>query len=227
MARELWSAQQKKIYNELHKLAAGQPPVSLHDAHGHFAASRLRALVHRGAMTYLVLNRPRAVQAVERIERVVFKLSNSPFMFFDAQMVKANEKLMSCVMPQSLYFLQRRRFPRYTIKNRGAAAFFLNRRAKVCHMELMDLSLGGARLSGVPPRYDLRTSELVGPATFSLVSSDEVFVRELTINQASIVRSSAKNDASLDVGLRFLLDQQERKAVTDVLTDPFASLIFS
>lgn len=226
MARELWSAQQKKIYNELHKLAAGQPPVSLHDAHGHFAASRLRALVHRGAMTFLVLNRPRSVQAVERIERVVFKQSNSPFMFFDAQMVNANEKLMSCVMPQFLYFLQRRRFPRYTIKNRGAAAFFLNRRAKVCRMELMDLSLGGARLSGVP-RYDLRTSELVGPTTFSLVSSDEVFVRELTVNQASIVRCSPKNDASLDVGLRFVLDRQERKSVTDFLTDPFASLIFS
>ena len=225
MAHELWSRHQPKIYNELERLAAKQPPVSLHDNQGHFATSRLRALVRRGAVTYLVLNRPRRLTSLDRVERVVYKLLNSPFMFFDVRVEKANQKLMSCVLPQSLYYLQRRRYHRYGIKNRGAAAFFLNRRAKVCHMELVDLSLGGARLSGVP-RYDLRSSELIGPVTFSMVSSDELFVRELTINQAAVVRSLAKSGASLDVGLRFSLDQQERKAVADVLTDPFAQLIF-
>ncbi len=225
MAHELWSASREKIYNELNSLASDRSPVSLHDAYGHCATSRLRVLVHRGAEAHLVLNRPRQLTEVERIERIVYKRLNSPFMFFDARGVRASEKLLSCLIPQTLYYLQRRRFPRYAIKNRGAAAFFLNRRAKVCHMELVDLSLGGARLSGVP-RYDLRTSEVVGPATFSIASSDDLFIRELTINQAAVVRSSVKKGATFDVGLHFVLDQKEQKAMADVLADPFAKLIF-
>lgn len=225
MTQELWSANKEKIYNELNSLAAGRSPVSLHDAYGHYAASRLRALVHRGEEIHLVLNRPWQLKVLERIEKIVYKRENSPFMFFDVRGVKGNEKLLSCLLPNALYYLQRRRFPRYAIKNRASVAFFLNRRAKVCHMELQDLSLGGARLSGVP-RYDLGTSEVVGPATFSIASSDDFFIRELTINKAAVVRSSVRQGATFDVGLHFALDQKEKRAMADVLSDPFAQLIF-
>lgn len=225
MAHEIWSGRRQKIYEELNGLVANRHPVSLQDDHGHYATSRMRALVRRAPEIYVVLNRPRQLTDVERVERIVYKQQNGPFMFFDARMARATEKLLSCIMPQALYYLQRRRFPRYAIKNRGAAAFFLNRRARVCHMQLVDLSLGGARLSGTP-RYDLRTSELLGPATFSIASSDGFFVRELTINQAAVVRSSVTRDDSYDVGLHFALDQLERKAMADVLSDPFAQRIF-
>ncbi len=225
MAYELWSANQKKIYDELNSLAKSRHPVSLQDDHGHYASSRMRALVLRDPQTYLVLNRPRQLTGVQRIERIVYKRTNSPFMFFDARIARASEKLLSCTIPHALYYLQRRRYPRYAIKNRGSASFFLNRRARVCHMELLDLSLGGARLSGMP-RYDLRTSELLGPATFSIASADTLFVRELTINQAAVVRSSVKKDDSYDVGLHFVLDRRERREMADVLSDPFAQLIF-
>lgn len=225
MAHELWTAHQQKIYDELSSLAECRQPVSLQDDHGHYATSRMRALVRRKPETYLVLNRPRQLTGVQAIERIVYKRLNSPFIFFDARMIRATEKLLSCRMPQALYYLQRRRFPRYAIKNRGSASFFLNRRARVCHMQLADLSLSGARLQGVP-RYDLRTSDLVGPATLSIASADNFFVREMTISQGAVVRSAIKKDDSYDVGLHFKLDQREQKAMADLLSDPFAQLIF-
>lgn len=223
--QELWSTNQQDIYRELKKLTAERPLISLHDQEGHVGASRLQAMVHRDGRTYLVLQRPRTLSEAKRVSKVVYKLLDKPFIYFPVAVEKANDRFLSCVMPRQLYYLQRRRFPRYRIKNRGGAAFFLNRRARVCQMDLLDLSLGGAKLVGAP-RYDLHTSEKIGPATFTIVSEDELVVREVNITEGTIVRSVVNKGALWDVGVRFQMDSAERSALADVLSDSFAKLIF-
>ena len=182
-------------------------------------------MVHREKATYLVLQRPKNLSEMGRVRKVVYKLLDRPFIYFPVTVENATDRFLSCVMPQQLYYLQRRRFARYRIKNRGSASFFLNRRARVCQMDLHDLSLGGAKLTG-SPRYDLHTSETLGPATFTIVSEDELVMREVTINQATVVRSIVQQGAHWDVGVRFQMNSAERTSLADVLSDSFAQLIF-
>jgi len=223
--QEIWSSNSGEIRRELKKLAVVLPPLSLHDSQGHVGASRLRALVHRDRRILLVLQRPARLTEVGRVSKVVYKMPDRPFIYFPVKVEIANERFLLCAMPNRLYYLQRRRFPRYRIKNRGAAAFFLQARGRVCRMEIDDLSLGGARLTGTP-RYDLHSFEAIGPATLSIVSEDDLVLREINISRATVVRSVVGHGARWDVGLRFHLENSERHALADVLVDSFAKMIF-
>jgi hypothetical protein len=223
--KEVWSRDKSDIFKELEKLTVVRSAISLQDEKGHFATSRLHAMVHRGNDTHLIFQRPRNLSNVGRVQKIVFKLMDRPYTYFTVKMEKANDRLMSCGIPQELFFLQRRLFPRYRVKNRGAAAFFLNRRARVCHMNLEDLSLGGAKLRGIP-RYDMRVAEILGPATFTLVSDQDLVAREITLNQPTVVRSIAKEGTFWDVGLRFYISRSERALLANLLSDPFAGIIF-
>jgi len=223
--QELWSSSSGEIRRELKKLADERQPVSLHDANGQLGGSRLRAIVHRDRHILLGLQRPKGLAEFGRLRKVVYKMPDRPFIYFPITVEKTNERFLLCAMPSRLYYLQRRRYPRYHIKNRGAAAFFLHGRARVCHMELDDLSLGGARLTG-KPRYDLHSLETIGPATLTIASEDDLVVREINFNRAVVVRSIVGHGGRWDVGVRFHMDISERRALADVLADSFAKLIF-
>ncbi len=225
---QVWTRDSAAIRDELRLAARLRLPVVLTDGKRRVLAGRLQRLVPHGEDHYLVIQRhPRFFDTdPAAVKWVSYKFANRPIVTFPAVIERAFKDLLACPMPSRLYFRQRRRHSRYFIKNHGVAAFFVANRARVCRMRLADISLGGARLVGMP-RYDLGYADRLGPATFSVVTEGEPIVKEVTISQATVVRNQPRSGSEFEVGIRFFLDRSERLALARLLTDPFGPRMFS
>jgi len=224
---EVWNSDSLAIAKELEIISRKGLPVSLQSEARHIAISRLRTITNRNGTNWLVFYKPDSIDAtsITLVDHVVYKFENRPFIYFPALISRVHAGLMACHLPSKLFFLQRRRYSRFFIKNQGVAAFFVANRPKVCRMYLEDISMGGARLTGIP-HYDLNLWEQIGPATFSIIAQENNVVKELTISQASIVRNFIQKQDSLELGLRFSLSQVEKGSLARLLTDPYGSQLF-
>ncbi|MEW6429088.1 MAG: PilZ domain-containing protein [Thermodesulfobacteriota bacterium] len=225
---EIWSCDPRNIDAELRLVAEKGLPVSLQSKARHLASARLRQIVAHGIDMYLILSKRNAGELDEeltRVDHMVYKFDNRPFVYFPTAITRMTDRLLACRLPSCLFFLQRRRHTRFFVRKSGLALFFLADRPRLCSMTLADISMGGARLTGVP-RYDLDIDRTIGPATFSILAEDGRTVKEVTVSSARIVRNTLMTRDGWDIGLRFVLDDREKRLLAHLLTDPAGHTIF-
>ncbi len=227
--RELWTRDREAIRHELELAAGRRLPAVLLDGRGQrvLACRFVRLLWHAG-QGFVVIRRMPGFAHADPQEAVwlAYRFANRPVVLCRAVAPRAARDLLAFPLPSQLYFMQRRRHRRYFIRHQGVVSFFVANRARVCQMRLADISLEGACLVGLP-RYDLGPADRLGPATFSVVTEGEPIVKEVTISHAAVVRHRPRSASELELGIRFVLDQAERLAVTRLLTDPFGGRLFS
>ncbi len=226
---ELWTRDQEAIHHEL-ELAVGRrlPVALLDDERRRVLAGRFARLLWHAGQGFIVIRRSSGFAHADpgNVAWLAYRFANRPVVLCRTNSPRVFRDLLAFPVPSQLYFVQRRRHRRYFIRHQGVAAFFVANRARVCQMRLADISLGGARLVGLP-RYDLGPADRLGPATLSVVTEGEPIVKEITISHAAVVRHQPRSADEFEVGIRFLLDQAERLAVTRLLTDPFGGRLFS
>ena len=228
MPRELWTRDEEAIRAELALAARMQLPVILSDGRRRLVAGRLCRLVRHDPEGYVIVRRYARFRDVDPspVSWAVYRFANRPPIVFRTAVTRTFRDLLACPIPTRLFVHQRRRHSRFFIKNQGTAAFFVANRARICQMRLADISLGGARLVGLP-RYDLGFADQIGPATFSIVAEGQPVVKEITLTRATVVRHRPYSADEFEIGVRFRLDVAERLALVRLLTDPFAARLFS
>lgn len=223
--RQLWSENTREILDELARIVEKRQPVSLQGVEGHLATGIIRSVAMREGEPFLVFRRPQRLVDPDLVRHIVYKQESGPFMLFPLRVDRIHQQLMAAAMPERIFFLQQRKHPRYRLRQHGLASFFVDRKARLCQMRLSDISLGGACLVG-RPCYELNSTCLIGPATFTISADQSAMRRAVTVSQAEVVRSTVLRVGGWEVGIRFSPGEQEKISLSGLFTDQQASLLF-
>jgi hypothetical protein len=146
----------------------------------------------------------------------LFKLEGMPILGFSCPVTRASDTILATMLPYALFSLELRQGNRTDLLPGSMATFFVHGRSQVniCLME--NISMGGVKLTG-QPTHALGCSDMIGPCTLSLAGQDAIIRREVTINQAAVVRVEQQAGKQLGFGIRFDLSNSEEQLLREHL----------
>jgi PilZ domain len=211
-------SQPREILEELQTIVDAQLPLSIYLIGGSTHVSGVKEICERPEGHFLVVNKPSAWKSGSEILFMLYKPQGSPFRGFQFVLAVETESLLVAKIPDEIFIIQRRRFPRLPVPETSKATFFLGRNNRVNVSEVGDISMGGARFVSVPVG-DLRIGDVIGPITFSLAIKYTSVLTEVTVPEAKVVRIMTNiADATMnDVGISFELAPDEQGQLSSYL----------
>lgn len=177
----------REILEELQTIVDGQLPLSIYLKGGLTHVSGVKEIRERPEGNFLVVHKPADWKSGSKILFMLYRPQGSPFRGFQFPLALETESLLVANLPEEIFIIQRRRFPRLPVPETSKATFFLGRNNRVNVSAIGDISMGGARLVGVPVN-DLRIGDVIGPITFSLAIKYTTVLTEITVSEARVVR---------------------------------------
>lgn len=215
LSRQVWSTDSKAIMDAILALIDGQFAVTLQRQGGQPLQTRLLAVHTHRHLPYLLIARPPGLNDTYQIRDLLFKLSGMPILGFSCPVTRDSDSILATMLPASLFSLELRQGPRIMALPGSMATFFVRGRSlvNICHME--NVSMGGAKLFG-QPTHSIGLNDMIGPCTLSLAGRDAVIGREVTINNAAVVRVE-QHGRKQGLGLRFALSDHEEQQLAEQL----------
>jgi len=216
MKQQPWLTDPKEVMEAIRALIVGQFPVTLQLKGGRPLRSRLLAIHFHQQTPYLLIARPPGLKDVYQVRDLLFKLEGMPILGFSCPVTRASDTILATMLPYALFSLELRQGNRTDLLPGSMATFFVHGRSQVniCLME--NISMGGVKLTG-QPTHALGCSDMIGPCTLSLAGQDAIIRREVTINQAAVVRVEQQAGKQLGFGIRFDLSNSEEQLLREHL----------
>ena len=210
--KEIWTRDVSEILDELDQVVAGT--LSIQNRQGKMTQTRVIKLHEHNGNFYLLIKRPSEINVVNDIKTAYYKLNGKPILGFPCIPEKISEKYLAISLPEEIFQVQLRKFPRYLTPKGAMISFLIKDKRRVTICELQDISLSGARLFGIP-RYDLMEKDIIGPATLTLSGFHSVVVREITLQDAIIQRIIPRKTGESELGVSFELSSKDKKTLAE------------
>lgn len=213
---QVWTTDSAKIHESLRAVISEDVDVSLQLTNGTLTKSRAVKIHNHGGKLYILFLRTSDIQAVRQIQAVFFKPAGLPILGFHSTTIKASEKLLAFPLPDELFYVQRRKHPRFLTPQGSVISFLMDGRERANVCLLKDISKGGARLHG-SPIYPVMTHDIIGPSTLTLSGYESLITREVTLQKAKIVRVRRGNKSKAEMGINFMLSTKEKQQLNNHL----------
>lgn len=217
MKKTLFS-HQREILKELQTIVDDQLLLSIYLKGGLTHVSGVKEICKRTEGHFLVVNKPTDWKSGSKILFMLYRPQGSLFRGFRFVLAAETESLLVAKVPDEIFIIQRRRFPRLQVPDTSKATFFLGKNNRVNVSEVGDISIDGARLVGVFV-YDLRIGDVIGPITFSLAIKYTDVLTEVTVPEAKVVRimPNIADAAKNDIGISFELAPDQHDQLSSYL----------
>ncbi len=212
--KELWSDNPISVQEELQFIVEKKIPVSFQTKKSPLSFAKISKIVRYENSNYLIFQRPETITNLKDIECVFFKVQDKPILSFLVSMTKGYKKLMASLVPEELYYIERRMISRCTTTE-ASRAFFLQGK-RVHQYRLKDISLGGVRLHGAPVKT-LSKADTIGPISFTFATDKGRIFEEMTIAISTVSRIVPINDTEVELGLTFDLSKTENTALSNFI----------
>lgn len=211
---QVWTTNADKILESFTSAIAADVDFSLLLTGGSKKTGRALKLHSYEGKMYFIMQRPPDFLSSHEVQGVFFKVQGLPALSFHCNLLKRTEKLLAFPVPRELFFVQRRRHPRFLTPQGSIASFFLDKKERVNVCLIKDISMGGAKLQG-SPAYRLNPRDVIGPSTLTISGYESLLTREITLQKATIVRTNI-ND-KMEIGLSFMLNNKEKQQMSSHL----------
>jgi len=175
------------------------------------------AITHAGSDDLLVLHHPHEPSCASPTCMFYYHRQGKPLRYFESVRVKKAQRYLGLMMPQEIFNIQRRRFPRVPTAPESAAVFFIKNKQRLSRCTVADVSLGGAKIVGSIPAV-VSKGDVVVPLTISLfkrfASHDEI---RILVPEATVVWSQVLGGETRSMGIRFSLSGEGRQALSDYI----------
>ena len=172
--------------------------------------TRVIGLHYYRQRSYIILTKPIGLEDGQGIKELCFKIPGLPILGFSCPIIREAGGFLASILPSSISQIELRSSPRLSVPSGSMATFFAKGRAMVSICMMENICMGGVKLQG-KPTISLKVNDLIGPCTISLAGRDALISREVTVNQAIVVRinSSGNNDRQLEMAFKFELSDLE------------------
>ncbi len=165
---------------------------------------------------YLLILRPAGLENSSHIDSVLFKMSGLPILGFSVFVERESTGVLAMRLPDTLFQMELRKNARFAPLQGSMATFFIKDRARVSICTIENISMGGVKLVGRPTHH-IKNGAIIGPCTLSMAGRDALIAREVTVDNAALMRITDKegNSSQSGLGLEFDLSTSETKQLKE------------
>ena len=211
-----WSTNQQDIMEAVTALIDDQIPITLQRQGDRPLQSRIVGVYSHCHVPYLLIARPAGLTNAYQVRDLLFKLNGLPILGFSCPITREGDSILATMLPTALFALELRQGARHEALPGSIATFFVPNRPLVNICVIVNISMGGVKLSG-HPTHIIKLKDRVGPCTLSLAGPDSLIHREVTINTASVVRVEQQQGRQQIFGFKFELNDGEAQEVREQL----------
>lgn len=217
--KKTWSTDPMQIIHELISVIELSLPLSIYSSQGApTITTQILSVCGYNKTDYIVLYKPdNWWWAASHESYVLYKKEGVPARGFMLTLTKESEKTMAAVLPEEIFQIQRRRYPRIPAHTDSQATFLVKHKTQLSTCRVVDISLGGARLVGQPV-YELKRGDELCPFTMILtLETDPSGIRDITIPSATVAWVQRISEVKVEVGVSFQLPAAKREQMNKYL----------
>ncbi len=138
-----------------------------------------------------------------------YHLPGQPLRGFECTTRKKVKNYLGIVVPEEIFGIQRRKYPRVETVNNSTATFFLENKRRILQGIVKDTCIRGAKIKGEFP-FRIKKGDLLTPLTLSLFeklhNQQETAVH---IPEASVAWSKGDENMTCEIGVQFVLSERD------------------
>jgi hypothetical protein len=214
--KKTWSKDPKEILDMLTNFAGTGLPLSVQLNSNWVLRTKLVKIHYYKEWPYLLILRPAGLESSSHIDSMLFKFSGFPILGFSALVERESENVLAVRLPESIFQLELRDNSRIAPLQGSMATFFIKDKARVSICTMENISMGGVKLVGRPTHH-IKNGDIIGPCTLSLAGRDALISREVTVDNAIVVRVADEDGHSSQtgLGLEFDLSKMEKRQLKE------------
>ena len=215
--REAWAEESATIRTELERLIGNATELALCQK-GRTPRKLQVVAIEAGADgELLLLNKIQPFPAPPDAAFLLYHPPGEPMRGFTAQPVLETPTQLGIALPTRIIQIQRRRHPRIGVSSRCQAIFSRRDSQTINNGRLKDISAEGARLVG-PFSEHIRVGDVITHLTMILKLRYGDYEERLTLPEATVKRRRQLDDDETELGIHFLLTQQDCDTLDIYLT---------
>ncbi len=209
--RRTWSKDPKIILETLSTFIDTGLLVTLPLSSNYSLRTRILRIHYYRKWPYLLILRPNGLGSSQDVQSLLFKMQGFPILGFTCCIERESKSILAVRLPMKIFELELRKNARVEPLQGSMATFFIKNKSRVSICNLENISMGGGKLVGRPTHH-IKEKDIIGPCTFSLAGRNALILREVTVNNSSVVRiaDEAGHSGQFGLGLNFDLSEDER-----------------
>lgn len=214
--KQLWIDDQKLIGAEIERLIQQKIPLfCLRPDRKETAKLLISGTTCQKNQTMLVLNHPHQPTCNKPTCLFYYHFANEPLRLFECHRVKKIDKYLGLILPKEIFEIQRRRYPRVPTPNNSMATFSFERKQRVYHATVEDVSAGGARLQ-TKIQDIIRKGTVITPLSLNLFQRFRIGEEtRVIIPEATVKWSVVEGEFTSKMGLHFSLQGSSHETITN------------
>jgi hypothetical protein len=214
--KKSWSKDPKEILDMLTNFTETGLPVSVQLNSNWVLRTKLLKIHYYREWPYLLLLRPAGLESSSHIDSILLKMNGFPILGFSPLIERESANVLAIRLPDTIFQLELRQNSRIAPLQGSMATFFIKDRARVSICTMENISMGGVKLVGRPTHH-IKNGDVIGPCTLSLAGRDALISREVTVDNAVVVRVADEDGHSSQtgLGLEFDLSKMEKRQLKE------------
>ncbi len=165
--KKLWSKNTQEITDEIQALINNKSQIIFVNHSGTPKKARAKGMARTKSSNLLVIDYPVQIEDLSKKCLCYYHKKGCPIMGFYCTPAQQTDEYLGVNLPNQIFEIQRRKFPRVTTPNQSVASFSLMNRNRVIHGKVENVSMNGAKIYGDFPTI-INKNNTVIPISLSL-----------------------------------------------------------
>lgn len=206
--REFLTDDNQKILDTVSTLIKESTPLKLYQKGISPVTIYLREIIEKKSKKMLLMYKPEKEVIAQDTCFITYQPKGQPLNGFQGVPLINSKQHVVIMLPNELYRVQRRKFPRVETPGNSRATFIIKNKNRLQNCQIRDFSVRGAKLIG-EIIGDIKKGDIIEPLTLSLYTKYSKNEEKVNLPEALVARVRKKANNMKEIGISFKVPDKD------------------